>query len=168
MEDGWPAPLVGDFLCAVTKGNGFAHYDKRTDVIFLLVNTNPRLYERTYKCATDGCQVKVKTDYEDKVTRVVSPKKKTRQDQPSDVHQHDNSAKLIKMLKIVHEELQYGLKAYMACGLRKVYTAIIYRCKGDKELLTLCPSAVELKSRWYRAYNKYFQVSFRRQGRTYF
>ncbi|MCP3660587.1 MAG: hypothetical protein GY830_09865, partial [Bacteroidetes bacterium] len=99
--------------------------------------------------------------------RVVSPKK-TRQDQPSDVHQHDNSAKLIEMLKIVHEELHYGLKAYMACGLRKVYTAIIYRCKGDKELLTLMPSAVELKSRWYRAYNKYFQVSFRRQGRTYF
>ena len=49
MEDdgGWPAPKKGDYLCTClcTKGNGFVNYD--------------------------GCQVEVKTDYENKVINVV-------------------------------------------------------------------------------------------------
>ena len=103
------------------------------------------------------------------VMRIVVPRKRKTDigPPPPPFHEHDNDVNVIRALKLVHEELQHGLKAYMSNGLRKVISAIHLRCQGDVELLTLCPSTVELKCQWYRAYNKYFQVSFRRLARTY-
>ena len=163
-EGGWPAPNKDDYLYMRPKGNGYVNYDKVNHIMYKLMNTNPKLGERNFKCATYGCQVKIKTDINNKVKNVVVSKKK--KDQPFlppvlPVHHHDNNAKEIKMFEIVHEEMQYGLKSYMTNGLRKIISAITFRCGGDSELLAFRPSDQEISSRWYRASNKYLDVSFR-------
>ena len=63
---------------------------------------------------------------------------------------YDNNAKEIKMFEIVHEEMQYGLKSYKSNGLRKVISAITYRCGGDTELLALRLTDPELEARWLK------------------
>jgi hypothetical protein len=144
MEDDgvWPAPNEGDYLSTSPKGIGYVNYDKRNGIVFKMLNTNPKLGQRNFKCATDGCQVKVKTDYNNKVINVVVPKKKD--------HMHNNNAKEIKMLEIVHAEMQHGLKVYKSNGLRKVISNITYRCGGDTELLALRLTDPELEARWLK------------------
>lgn len=171
MEDdgGWPAPKKGDVLYNVPKGNGYVHYDKCTDIIMKLENTNPKFGERMYVCATSGCRVKVKTNNEDKVLEIVHPKKKNNEDPASDVHHHNNyaDANEITMLKMVHQELWHGLEAYASDGVNKIISAIRKRCEGNADLFKLCPSPDKLKGRWWRALKKFVEVSFRRKGRIY-
>lgn len=169
MEDSWSAPKVGEVLYAVPKGNGFVHYDKRTDIIMKLEQTKPLSAERIYVCATQGCQVKVKTDNEDKVLEIVHPKKKNNKDPASDVHHHNNCANAneITMLKMAQQELWHGLEAYASDGVNKIISAISKRCEGNADLFKLCPSPDKLKGRWWRALKKFVEVSFRRQGRIY-
>ena len=164
VDGGWPVPKKGDYLCSTPKGSGFINYDKRNGIIYKMLNTKPKLGERNFKCLTDGCPVKVKTDYENKVINVVLPKKnKDLQFLPPvlPLHRHDNNAKEIKMIEIVHAEMQHGLQTYMNNGYRMVISAINDKCGDDTELLAFRPTDQELKFRWHRAFTKYLQVSFR-------
>ena len=113
---------------------------------------------------TDGCQVRVKTDYNNKVKNVVPPKKdKYLEFLPPvrPLHRHDNNAKEIKMTEIVHAEIQHGLQTYMSNGYRKVISAINDKCGDDTELLAFRPTDKEIKFRWFRAITKYLHVSYR-------
>ena len=169
MEDdgGWPAPKKGDVLYNVPKGNGYVHYDKCTDMIMKLENTNPKFGERIYVCATKGCRVKVRTDDKDKVLEIVHPKKKNNEDYNN--HNHNNYADTneITMLKMVQEELWHGLEVYASDGVNKIISAITKRCEGKDDLFKLCPSSEKLRGRLWRALKKFVEVSFCRQGRIY-